>query len=496
MLKAALRDSIIYGVASVLTKGLAIFLLPLYTRVLSTGDYGAYDLLVTLGVLANLIVALEISQGLARHWGEVGEQAARRRLASTSLWFTLAMYALFLSTGLLASSWLNRWLLGDGAYLHAFRLGLGFIAANGIYYLLLNQFRWELRSKAYALVSFCYALLMLVFASLLCLVLKMGLEGVMLAQLMAAGCSALLSLWLLRATFGLTFDIGQLKAMLRFSAPLVPAGLAVFLSLYINRFALSHFASLEEVGLFGIASRIAGLSALLILGVQAALTPLVYQYHTEPETPGHLARLFGWFAAVALSGCLFLALFARELLMLFTTVEYLQAAPLVAILAPALLLSQMYVFAPGIAIAKKTYWQLGVTVLSALISVSGNWLLVPRFGSWGAALATLAAALAFFLSWLVLSQRLYRIPYRWKGCALPTLAFAGFAVAGVVLDRVALALLPALLLKSLLLVLLMITVMACGLLPFADIRTLLGRLLRPSIKVPDALGLRVSHRGE
>ncbi len=66
MLKAVLRDSLVYGLASVLSKGLAIFLLPLYTRVLSPGDYGAYDLLITLGALANVVVALEVAQGLAR----------------------------------------------------------------------------------------------------------------------------------------------------------------------------------------------------------------------------------------------------------------------------------------------------------------------------------------------------------------------------------------------------------------------------------------------
>ena len=42
----------------------------------------------------------------------------------------------------------------------------------------------------------------------------------------------------------------------------------------------------------------------------------------------------------------------------------------VGVLAPSLLLSQMYIFAPGIAIAKKTHWQLWVTLLSAAASVA------------------------------------------------------------------------------------------------------------------------------
>lgn len=478
MLKAALRDSLVYGLASVLSKGLAIFLLPLYTRVLTPGDYGAYDLLITLGALANLVVALEISQGLARYWADASEPDARARLASTSLWFSVLMYSLFLAAGLLAAPQLNALILGDARYLDAFRLGLGFIAVNGIYYLLLNQFRWELRSKAYALASVAYALFTLLFALVFCLWLDLGLIGVMLAQLLGALLAGLLCLWLLRRTFGWLFDATQLCTMLRFSAPLVPAGLAVFISLYVNRFALNHFGSLEDVGHFGIGSRIASLAALLILGIQAALTPLVYQHYREPQTPGQIARLFSWFMAVALAGCLFLALFARELLMLFATPEFMAGAALVGVLAPALLLSQMYIFAPGIAIAKKTHWQLWVTLLSAAASIAGNWLLVPLWGIWGAAVTTLLSSLLFFLSWLLLSQRLYRIPYAWRALLPGSMAFVACALIGVELDGLGLALPLAVLLKSFLLLLLLGVVVACGLLPVADLRLLLVQLRR------------------
>lgn len=472
MLKAVLRDSLVYGLASVLSKGLAIFLLPLYTRVLSPGDYGAYDLLITLGALANLVVALEIAQGLARYWADAHEPAERRRLASTSLWFSVLMYGLFLLLGLLAAPQLNALLLGDARYLDAFRLGIGFIAVNGIYYLLLNQFRWEMRSTAYALASVTYALFTLLFALVFCLWHGMGLEGVMLAQLLAALLASLLCLWLLRQTFGWQFDTGHLRAMLRFSTPLVPAGLAVFISLYINRFALNHFGSLEDVGHFGIGSRIAGLAALLILGIQAALTPLVYQHYRDPQTPGQIARLFSWFMAVALAGCLFLALFARELLMLFATPEFMAGAALVGVLAPSLLLSQMYIFAPGIAIAKKTHWQLWVTLMSAATSVAGNWLLVPLWGVWGAALATLLASLLFFICWLSLSQRLYPIPYAWRSLLPACVAFTACMLIDMRLEASGIGVHLILLLKSVLLLFLLYMVFACGLLTMSDLRNL------------------------
>lgn len=475
MLKAVIRDSLVYGLASILTKGLAIFLLPLYTRVLSTGDYGAYDLLITTAVATNLVVALEISQGLARFLPEAGGVAERRKLASTALWFTLTMYGVFLVAGLLAAPWLTEHLLGKMDYQGAFRLGLGFIAANGVYYLLLNQFRWELRSRAYALVSCSCAGLTLIFVVIFCLWNGMGLEGVMLSQLLACLIALFLCFWLLRASFDFVFVSKYLVAMLKFSMPLVPAGLAVFIGLYINRFALNHFGTLEDVGLFGIGSRIAGLSGLLILGVQAALTPLIYQNYQKAETPAHIARLFGWFTAVALSGCLFLALFARELLMIFATPAFVDGASLVGIMAPALLLSQMYIFAPGIAIHKKTVLQLRVTLASATVSVLANWLLVPLYGVYGAAAATLLAATVFMSCWLFISQKLYHIPYAWRAISISSLVFIGCALAGALLDAATLSFVQIIVGKSLLLGVMLGVVVMVRLLPISDLKALVGR---------------------
>jgi O-antigen/teichoic acid export membrane protein len=476
MIKDTLHDSLTYGLASLLSKGLAIFLLPIYTRVLTARDYGAYDLLLTLGTLANLIVALEISQGLARYWADTKDQDGRRKMAGTALWFSGGMYGLFLVLGLVFSAPLSRWFLGAEGFLSAFQLGLGFIAANGIYYLLLNQFRWELRSSAYAVASFAFAFATLVFAVIFCFWLGMGLEGVMLSQLLAASCAALLSWGMLRSSFTWSFDARFLRRMLAFSAPLVPAGLAIFISLYVNRVALSHYASLDEVGLFGIASRLAGVAGLIMVGIQSALTPLVYQHFQESETPARIAMLFNWFLAVAMVACLGLTLTAEKLLLIFTTPEYMAAASLVAYLAPALLLSQMYIFAPGIGIRKKTYWQLLVAILAAGVSMLGNWLLVPRWGGTGAAVATLLSALVFFVAWVGVSQRLYPIPYAWARIVMATLGFGVCVGLGLALDAMEASFWVALSGKVVLSAMLLSVILGCGLVSLADIRALAAYL--------------------
>ena len=434
MIRALWRDGVVYAAGTILSRGIALLLLPLLTRVLSPSEYGALDMIVTCGVLINLIVPLETSQALARFWNERGEGEPRRRLAGTAWTFTLVGHAAFAIACVLLADPIAQALLGDMQFAPAVRAGACAIAMNGVYYLLQNQFRWALRPRAYAVASVGYGLANLLLVAVFAWGLDAGLPGVLWAQAAAAAGAAALSLAALRGSFAFGIVYAELGSMLRFSLPLVPAGLAIFATFYLNRLMLNSLATLQDVGLFGVASRLASLVTLVLVGVQSALTPLVYAHHHEPQTPARLARLLEGFSGVALAACLLLGLFASELITLLATPDYAAAAPLLGWLAVAALLAQMYIFAPGIAIAKKTGWQLAVTVASAAASVGLNALLIPPWGVWGAALATLAAGAVFFGAWLALSQRLYRLPLR--GAALLAAAglFVPLALAGPGLD--------------------------------------------------------------
>ena len=89
MIRALWSDGLVYAVGTILARGIALLLLPLVTRALSPADYGALELIVTFGVLVNLIVPLETSQALARYWHERSDVSSRRRLAGTAWTFTL-----------------------------------------------------------------------------------------------------------------------------------------------------------------------------------------------------------------------------------------------------------------------------------------------------------------------------------------------------------------------------------------------------------------------
>jgi len=419
MLRSFLKDSAYYGLATVLSRGISFLLVPLYTHVLSPAAFGSLDLLLVFANLITLTVALEVSQAVQRFYPDASDAAQRRRLFSTALWFSLVVYLGFAVLAWLAAPELAPLVMGQSGLELPFRIGLLYIFVNGLYVFLLNQLRCELRSRAYSLVSFTASLLTTAASMLLTLVARLGLPGLLGAMTIGAAAGLVLAIALLRQRVCLQFDAGVLNRMLGFSLPLVPSGLAVFVNTYVDRLLINRLLSTAEVGVYGFAIRIATLATVLMVAFQGSLTPLLYARHREPDTPAQLARLFRGFVVCALLAIMLLAACSRLLVMWLAPAAFAQAQLVIPVLALALLLAQMYIFAPGPALQGKThvFWVVNGSV--ALLNVLLNLVLIPRLGLAGAALATALAALIGFCGFMAASQRLYPVPHRW-----PPLAWA------------------------------------------------------------------------
>ena len=235
----------------------------------------------------------------------------------------------------------------------------------------------------------------------------------------------------LKTTFQLRFDLTKLKTMLAFSIPLVPSSIAVFTNMYIDRLMINCYLSLKEVGLYGMSYRLANISTLVLVGFQTALIPLVYKHYQEPETPNQLATIFRAFLSIMIMIFLILSLFADVALWILTTPEYYAADQMVVFLVPAILLSQMYIFAPGIGISKKTYLYIWINVAGAILNILFNWLLIPQIGPIGAGIATLIGSAFVFGAYMYYSQKFYYVPHDWEAIASVVLVAVALVTIGL-----------------------------------------------------------------
>jgi O-antigen/teichoic acid export membrane protein len=87
----------------------------------------------------------------------------------------------------------------------------------------------------------------------------------------------------------------------------------------------------------------------------------------------------------------------------------------------------MYIFAPGVGIAKKTHYLIWINLIGGLLNLSLNILLIPSLGIVGAGLATMISSMCLFAMYMITSQKLYYVPHYWSSIMLGVIMAAVIA---------------------------------------------------------------------
>ncbi len=83
------RHSAVYGLGGIVSRVIAVFLLPIYTRYLGTEDFGAVSVLIALSAVLVTILRAGISSAFFRFWFDSTDDARRLLVLRTSFWFTM-----------------------------------------------------------------------------------------------------------------------------------------------------------------------------------------------------------------------------------------------------------------------------------------------------------------------------------------------------------------------------------------------------------------------
>lgn len=476
MIKSILNNAAIYTAVNIFSRGISFFLLPLYTSVLSPSDYGILDLILISGYFINLSIALEVSQAVARFYPSEESETIRTEIASTAFWFSLCIYILFASIFLLLSDQIALLLFQEGDHELFFRIGVVYIFFNGLFMFVQNQFRWQMRTRAYAIVSIFFTICTAGISVLLAYVLNFGLSGLLIGLGSGAALGFVLGITKLKDSIKRKFDRALLKKMLAFSIPLVPASIAVFVSNYFDRLMINHFLTLKEVGLYGTAFRIASIVSFVIKGVSGAFTPFVFKNYKDIKTPLLISQVFRYFLGVILIVFTLLSSFSLEITRVLTSESFYESHELIIVLVPSIILTYMYLFTPGMSLAKRTGLILSVSVVGAIINIGLNFVLIPMFGIRGAALATLISYFIVFLLNMYFSQRFYFVPHRWLPLISSTIIMTVIAYVGSLFpsETVSFAFLKGLLIF----ILTFFVFMLCRVIRFSELLKLKEKLLK------------------
>lgn len=414
MLKIFFKNNLTYTVGNILTRGIAFLLLPIFTRYLSPEEFGVIDLFMVLAAIINITITLEISQGIARYFQESKNVKEKREYTSSAFWFTILVYLLFFIISFIFRDKFTLLLLEDDGKKTIFLLAVFSIVTNGIFYFTQNQLKWQIQPRDSVIASF-FNILILVFVTLYLLIFHgLNLESIFIGQIIGNIFGSIISILYARKSYGFIFSIIKFKKMISYSSPLVLSSIGIFIAIYIDRIAIKDLLGFEKLGIYGVAYRFAAIAGLLIIGFQQSLTPLIFKNYKKKKTPKDISEIFNIFIIFALIIVAASILFANELVIFFTTKAFYNSADLITLLIIIIFFSNMYIFAPGISIAKKTKLIPIISISVAILNFILNYTLIPIFGLKGAAYASLLSVLIGFAIYMYISNYFYPIPYKYK----------------------------------------------------------------------------------
>ncbi len=433
------KETAIYGVSTIVGRFLNFLLVPLYTNVFSRQDYGLVTNIYAYIALLNIIYLYGMDSAYLKYASteELGDEKKTFSTAYNAVFFSSLLYsALFL---VFRSGLFRQLALAEGQMRILF-LMMGILFFDAVSIVPFARLRFHNRPWKFAVIKSFNIVVNLSLNIVFILRFHMGIEAVFLAGLAASVLTWFVLLPDILKNLEFQISRNLLRSLLRFGIPFIPTGLASMVTQVIDRPILLALTSAATVGVYQANYKLGIFMMLFVSMFQYAWQPFFLKNAARPDARILFGKVLTAFLLAASVIFIVLSLFIENIVKMsifgFHLVgqDFWEGLPIVPIILLAYLFNGLYVnFMAGLQIEKKTHFMPIVTGAGALVNVAANFLLIPRFGYFGAAWATLLSYLIMAAGNYLFSQRFYRVKYEPGKLALVGIAllisFGGYLVA-------------------------------------------------------------------
>lgn len=418
------KETLVYGLSTIVGRFLNFLLLPFYTHFLSTSEYGIVAVIFTYLAFLNIVYQYGMDQAYLRYASslEIGDLKDNFSTAMTSV----LLSSLFLSGILFFFSAPIASMIGlPGPMAHLPKVCAGILAMDAIAIVPFAELRRAHRPWMYVGIKILNIAVNAGLNVAFLWKLHWGVRGVFWASWIASASTLLLLAPVLFSLWRPRFSADLFPALVRFAAPYIPSGLASMAVQVIDRPILKAMTDDSTVGIYQANYRLGIFMMLVVNMFDAAWRPFFLDQANKPNAPQLFARVTTYFLLISSFVVLALSLFIGDLVRVpifgrpLIHPAYWPGLPVVPIVLIGYLFNGAYYnFMPQVYLPKRTDLLIWVTMIGAAVNVGANLLLIPSTGMMGAAWATLLAYFAMALALWLMGRKLYPIPYEWKRLAL------------------------------------------------------------------------------
>lgn len=409
--KSLLKNTLIISIGTLCTKLLTFFLLPLYTGVLSTEEYGVVDLFTTIISLVVPIISLQIEQGLFRFLiDNRDDERKKKELISTSIVFVIINSFLFLLLFICLSPFIHN----EYKY---------FLATNVVACLFSSIFLQIARglgnNKEYSIAGVITALFTILCNILFLVALHLKVDGMLLGTLIGYIFGIIYLFFKLKILNYFSFYCctkKSFKELMKYSLPLVPNSLSWWIFNTSDRVIVSLLLGLAANGVLSVSYKFSSAFIILYNIFNTSWTESIVLHINDDDVENYFNKtfniIFNFFASIGLC----IIAFMPFLFGILINESFIESYNLIPIPILATICQVVVGLISVVYIAKNDTKSIANTaILSAVVNIVVHLGLIKFIGLYAAVISTFASYFVFaiYRSYDV-SKRYIKVKYDYK----------------------------------------------------------------------------------
>jgi len=430
-IKTLAKQTVWYGASNIFSRFLNYLLTPLLTSVFISADYGKISTLFAYAAFLNIIFTYGMETAYFRFIQQQPEKKVYNTAFSSILISTLIITTLFWVLTPQIASFLE---IPD--HPEFIRWMLLIVAFDTLAVLPFSKLRYQGRPVKFAIIKTANIMInigLVLFFLYLCknspdssywsgfYDKEIGVGYVMIANLVASIITLILLFGEI-VTFRWELNPSFWKTLMKYSWPLLIVGFGGMVNEMIDRFMLLKLyngtsqEALSQIGIYSANYKLAVLIVIFIQTFRMGAEPFFFSQSSSEEAPKTYARILKFFV-IACCGCFLAVTLFLDVWKYFmgnTHKEYWSGL----LIVPVLMLSKIFLgiyynLSVWYKVTNKNLYGAWITITGVLVTVIVNYLLIPVWGYWACALATVCCYGWMMIASAVTGQKFYPVPYNW-----------------------------------------------------------------------------------
>lgn len=390
--KELLKNTLIIAIGKFSTKLISFFLLPLYTSLLTTTDYGTYDLLVTISTFLIPVITLLMEESMFRFLIDCKNDSDKKEIISQTILFTFMSTLFFTIIYIIVGLFINI------PYKDLFFF---YIISNIIIGLRNAVTRGTGKIKLFSISCFITSLITIVLNVLFIVKLKLGVSSLLISSIIANTITTLyvfISIKFHKYVFPIKYSKTKTKEMIKYSIPLVPNSLSWAVVNLSDRIVVSSFMGTSANGIYSVSYKFPNLMDTIYNFFYTAWKESAAKAVKDKDSNEFYNKVYDALKNFMWAVVILMIAILPFIYSFFVKKDFIQSYLYVPVLILAMYFSNISGYYGGIFSAHKDTKIMGTTTfVAAIINLVVDVVFIKYIGIWAAAISTLISTLSVYV---------------------------------------------------------------------------------------------------